>query len=90
MAEELWHNYNDTTIQFEEYPKYNENELIEDTCLIVVSVNGKVRDKFNFKRGASDDEVKNMALSLDKIKAYKEAGIKKIIVVKDKIVNIVV
>ena len=90
MAEELWHNYNDTTIQFEEYPKYNENELIEDTCLIVVSVNGKVRDKFNFKRGASDDEVKNMALSLDKIKIYREAGIKKIIVVKDKIVNIVV
>jgi len=89
MAEELWHNYHDTTIQFEPYPTYNEKDLVEDTCLIVISVNGKVRDKMEMKRGASDEEVKEKALSLERIKAYTENGIKKIIIIKDKIVNIV-
>ncbi|MCR5741103.1 MAG: leucine--tRNA ligase [Gammaproteobacteria bacterium] len=90
IAEELWHNYHDDTIQFAEYPKYDENSLVEDTCVIVVSVNGKMRDKFNFKRDASNEEVTEAALSLDKIKAYTENGYKKIIVVKNKLINIVV
>lgn len=90
MSEELWHNYHSDTIQFAEYPKYDEKNLVADTCLIVVSVNGKMRDKFECKRGLSDDEIKDKVLSLDRIKPYISNGIKKIIIVKDKIVNIVV
>ena len=90
MAEELWHHYYDTTIQFESYPKFDPSSLVADTCTIVVSVNGKVRDKMEFKRDASDDEVKEKALSLEKIKPYTENGIKKVIVIKNKLVNIVV
>ena len=90
MAEELWHRYHDNTIQFEAYPKFDPNSLVKDTCLIVVSVNGKLRDKFEFKRDAKDEEVVATALALEKIKPFTANGYKKIIVVKNKIVNIVV
>ena len=89
MAEELWHNYHDDTIQYESYPTYNEKDLIEDTCLMVVSVNGKVRDKIEVERGLSDEKVTEIVLSRDRIKPYIENGYKKIIIIKDKIVNIV-
>ena len=56
---------------------------------MVVSVNGKVRDKIEVERGLSDDEVKEIVLNRDRIKPYIENGYKKIIVVKDKIINIV-
>ena len=56
---------------------------------MVVSVNGKVRDKIEVERGLSDDEVKEIVLNRERIKPYIENGYKKIIVVKDKIVNIV-
>ena len=89
MAEELWHNYHDDTIQYESYPTYSEKDLVEDTCLMVVSVNGKVRDKIEVERGLSDDKVTEIVLSRDRIKPYIENGYKKIIIIKDKIVNIV-
>lgn len=89
MAEELWHNYHDDTIQYESYPTYSEKDLVEDTCLMVVSVNGKVRDKIEVERGLSDEKVTEIVLSRDRIKPYIENGYKKIIIIKDKIVNIV-
>ncbi len=90
MAEELWHNYHDETIQFASYPKYDSKYLVSDTCTIVVSINGKVRDKFEFERDASDDRVKEKALSLEKVQPYIASGVKKVIVVKNKLINIVV
>ena len=90
MAEELWHNYHDETIQFASYPKYDPKYLVSDTCTIVVSINGKVRDKFEFERDASDDAVKEKALSLEKVQPYIASGVKKVIVVKNKLINIVV
>ena len=89
MVEELWHNYHDNTIQYEKYPTYNETDLLENTCTIVISVNGKVRDKIEAERGMSDDDLKSLVLNREKIKPYVEGGIKKIIIIKDKIVNIV-
>ena len=89
MVEELWHNYHDNTIQYEKYPTYNEADLLENTCTIVISVNGKVRDKIEAERGMSDDDLKSLVLNREKIKPYVEGGIKKIIIIKDKIVNIV-
>ena len=56
---------------------------------MVVSVNGKVRDKIEVERGLSDDKVTEIVLSRDRIKPYIENGYKKIIIIKDKIVNIV-
>ena len=90
MAEELWHKYHDDTIQLEPYPTYNESDLVEDTCTIVISVNGKVRDKVEVQRGMNEDELKKLVLDREKIKVYTTSGVKKIIVIKDKIVNIVV
>lgn len=90
MAEELWHNYHEETIQFAEYPKYDPASLLSETVTVVVSVNGKLRDKMEVERDLSDDVIKEKALSLDKIKPYTQNGVKKVIVIKNKLVNIVV
>ena len=57
IAEELWHLYNNETIQFAEYPKYDPNSLISNTCVMVVSVNGKRRDEFTCEMRYSDPVV---------------------------------
>lgn len=90
MAEELWHHYHDDTIQFASWPKYDEKAIVSETVTIVITINGKMRDKFEFERDASDDLVKEAALSKEKILPFIQNGYKKIIVVKNKLVNIVV
>ena len=46
--------------------------------------------KDTFERDLADDVIKEKALLLDKIKPYIENGVKKVIVIKNKLVNIVV
>jgi leucyl-tRNA synthetase len=58
---------------------------------IACSVNGKVRDVLEVEKGLDDAKLQALALALPKIKAYTDGHtIKKVIVVKDRIVNIVV
>jgi leucyl-tRNA synthetase len=58
---------------------------------IVVQVNGKLRDKFKVERDLPEDEVKEKALGLSRIhNLVSGREIRKLIYVKNKIVNIVV
>ena len=92
MTEELWERmgHNDT-IAFEKWPSYDESKLVCDTKVIAVQVNGKVRGEVTISVLDDEDSVKEKALSLDNVKRHIEGKeIVKIIVIKDKIVNIVV
>ncbi|MCL2129156.1 MAG: leucine--tRNA ligase [Treponema sp.] len=72
------------------WPKYEESLTIDDECTIVVQVNGKIRDKFNASRGTSKEELEKTALALDGVKKWIEGhSIAKVIVVPEKLVNIV-
>ena len=77
-------------IDYEPWPKYNESLLVLDTVKMAVSVNGKPRGVLEVKKDLADDEVQKLALELDGVKRHIEGKeIKRIIVVKNKIVNIV-
>ena len=61
------------------------------TSLIVVQVNGKLRAKLEVDASIGEDELKSMALSDEKVMRFIEGNeIKKIIVIPEKLVNIVV
>ena len=91
IGEELWemlgHN---NTIAYEPWPTYDSSKIVLDLVNIAVSVNGKLRGTLEVKKDLDDEELKKLAFDLDGVKRHTEGKeIKKIIVVKNKIVNIV-
>ena len=73
------------------WPTFDENKLVDNEVTYAISVNGKLRDKALIDVNATEEEVKNIALSLEKVKAYTDGHqIVKVIVVPKKIVNIVI
>ena len=69
---------------------YDESKLVSSTFTCVVQVNGKVRGKFDVPTDTDQEELKEKALSLESVKKQIDGKtIRKIIVVKGKIVNIV-
>ena len=92
LGEELWEKLgNKKSIAYEAWPTYNEEFLKDDTKEIVVMVNGKLRDKFEAAPGSDDETLKTMAFDRDGVKKHTDGKeVVKVIVVKDKLVNIVV
>jgi leucyl-tRNA synthetase len=92
FAEELWEALGfDTSILLASWPSYRKDALVKDELLIVVQVNGKLRSRFQIDADADDDAIKKMALSDERVFKFIDGkSIKKIIVVKKKLVNIVV
>ena len=91
FAEELWevlgHN---TSVLLAPWPGYREDALIKDDLLVVVQVNGKLRSKFNINPDADDDAIKERAMSDANVRKFIQGRqVKKVIVVKKKLVNIV-
>jgi leucyl-tRNA synthetase len=79
------------TIAYEEWPIYDEDKLKKEELTIVVQVNGKLRDKMVISTTLSEEEIKAQALQLNNVKPYlQDKELKRIIVVKNKLVNIVV
>lgn len=77
-------------IDYEVWPTYDESKLVLNTCKIAASVCGKLRDTFEAPVDASEDELTKLALECEGVKRHIEGKeIKRIIVVKGKIVNII-
>ena len=91
LGEEMWEKLGHTdTIAFESWPKYDPNKLIVNTVKLGVSINGKLRGEIEVNKDEDDEVVKQAALALESVKRNLEGKeIKKIIVVKNRIVNIV-
>ena len=92
ICHQLWLDINhDQPIIDARWPKYDSSLLKSETSLIVVQVNGKLRSKLEVDASISEDELKSMALSDEKVARFIEGNeIKKIIVIPEKLVNIVV
>lgn len=92
IAEELWQLLgNDETIAYSQWPTYDEAKLVEDEVELVVQVNGKVRDHLTVPRDTDKDTVEKLVRESDHVKeVIGDQNIKKIIVVPNRIVNIVV
>jgi len=91
FAEEIWEALGkEPGIINMPWPEYRQDALSRDEMTIVIQVNGKLRSKFTVDAGADADKIKSLALSDDKIKPFVAGKeIKKVIVVKNKLVNIV-
>ena len=73
------------------WPRAEAALLVEDTVTIPVQVNGKLRAKVDLPRGAANDDVEAAAMADDNVqRAIDGKAVRKVIVVPDKIVNIVV
>lgn len=92
IAEELWQRLgHNETITYEPWPTYDEKLIQDDMVEIVIQVNGRLRDKLLIPAKSHEDDVKAQALASERVKT-EIAGkqIKKVIVVPDKICNIVI
>ena len=91
MMEEIWSIFgHDESITFAQWPKYDESKLVESTVEIMVQVNGKLRGKFKISKDSSKDELEKEAMSLEHVQKFLEGKeVKKVIVIPNKIVNIV-
>ena len=91
LGEEIWeHLGHHESITYESWPAYDESFLVEDSVEIAVQVNGKLRGTIKVKKDASEEEIKENALALKTVQAQIEGKeIRKFIVIKGKIVNIV-
>jgi len=92
IAEELWSRAGKKgSITLATWPTWDDALCIENEVEIVVQVNGKVRARFEADVGTSKADLEAHAFALDRVKELIEGKeIKRVIVVPDKIVNIVV
>ena len=92
IAEELYHALGNTTHGRDaEYPKLETKYLIESEKEYPVSINGKMRTTITISLDASQSEVEKIALSNDIVQKWIEGKQpKKIIFVKNKMINVVV
>ena len=92
IAEEMWSLLgHETSIVQVEWPVFNKDFTTTEELLIVVQLNGKVRQRITVSASASQEDIKSLALNDSKIKEQtKDQEIKKVIVVPGKLVNIVV
>lgn len=93
ITEELYSqvlNHNES-IAYSKWPEFDEDKVATEKVTVIVQVNGKIRDKIEVAMNLSKEELEKIALSSEKVKAnINDNPIKKVIVVPNKLVNIVI
>jgi leucyl-tRNA synthetase len=92
ICEELWQALGHTAhMTSQPWPVYDEKALVLDEVTMVVQVNGKVRGKFEAPNNAPKDAVEKLAMDLENVQKFMEGKtVRKVIVIPNKLVNIVV
>ena len=88
----MWHSLGNTTSVCDaKWPVCNEEYLVEASVNYAISFNGKARFNMSVPNGTSKEEVEKMALAHESSAKWMEGKTpKKVIVVPNKIVNIVI
>jgi len=93
VCHEIWRalHGDDQPVVDASWPQVDESALLQDQIDLVVQVNGKLRSKITVPSGAGKDDCEAMALADENILRHTEGKtIRKVIVVPEKLVNIVV
>lgn len=91
IAEELWEQLgHKKSITEEKWPEYDERKIQEEIVQFIVQVNGRLRDRVKALVNSSEEEVKKIALDSEKVKKYIQGRPKKVIFVKNRLINFVV
>ena len=91
LAEECWAELGHATLLAETaWPEADPALLLDDTITIAVQVNGKRRDELTIARDAAKEDIEAAALKLDNVvRAIGGRKIKKVVVVPQRIINVV-
>ncbi len=91
LSEELWKELgNEGSVLLRTWPEYDPEAVQEDEVLIVVQVNGKLRDRITVPASYGEEEVKHWALKSERIRKLVEGKtIRRVIFVPNKLVNLV-
>jgi leucyl-tRNA synthetase len=92
IAEELWERLGKPySVHTQAWPQADEEAAKEDMLTLIVQVNGKLRDRILVDPGISDEDAKKLALASEAAQQSLEGRpIRKVIVVPERLVNIVV
>ena len=93
ITSELWAYIRENTdIDTMAWPTVNKSALIKDEIKIVIQVNGKLRGNMIISSEQKEIEIKDKAIEIDTVKKFidNKKQIKKIIYIKDKLINIVI
>jgi leucyl-tRNA synthetase len=96
LAEELWNRLDSRFPGLnglaceQQWPEWNDAYLVEDEVEIIIQINGKLRDKMTVRKDSEKAELERNALASPKVKeAIGDKTVRKLIVVPNKLVNIV-
>ncbi|AEG01440.1 leucine--tRNA ligase [Methylomonas methanica] len=91
-AQQLWQELGHTgDIVMAAWPTLDETALVQDAIEMVVQVNGKLRGKFSVAATESKEQIEALVLADEHVQRYIDGKpVKKLIVVPQKLVNIVV
>ena len=91
IAEELWGRLGHTdSLVYEPWPEYDKELIKEKEIELAVQVNGKIKDRIIVAAEADEEQIKQKALTCEKVSAAMAGKpAKKIIVVKPRIVSII-
>ena len=91
ITEELWSMLGEKkSIHLSDWPVYDENKIKDEEIKIVIQVNGKVRGEVTIGVDEGEEEIKNKALEHTSVQKYLDnKKIKKVIYVKNRLMNIV-
>lgn len=92
LAEEAWALFgHEDLIANAAWPEVDERLLVEDEVTIAVQVRGKLRDTLVAAKGSDRETLEQLALASEKVQRTLDgAEIRKVIVVPDRLVNIVI
>ena len=96
LAEEAWANIGENLagtglIADALWPSHDPALLVEDEVTVAVQVKGKLRDTLTVAKGTGKEQLEALALASDKVqRALEGAEVKKVIVVPDRLVNLVI
>jgi len=92
IAHELWERTgHDSMLALEPWPEWDADLVTQDTVVMVVQVNGKVRDRVEVPVDIVADEAERVALSLEKVQGWiNGAEIRKVIARPPNVINFVV
>jgi leucyl-tRNA synthetase len=91
IAEELWEvlGHGESMIKTP-WPDYDREAIVEEEFLVVIQVNGKVRDRITVPSSMGEEEIKGLALEREKIRrSIHDKAVQRVILVPKKLINIV-
>ena len=92
VTEELWHRQGHSgSVHHQPWPGFDAEMASREEVTVVVQINGRLRDRMVVPAGMAEDEIRELALDSERIKQrLANREISRIVVVPDKLVNIVV